>query len=125
MCMYLHVLLIYTAVPTFNCSTAAQYLTDKYEQLSNLSYPGMHTRLFGNGVITMQEKKEIEQKIGNKQMEAVLDIIIDNLKAGDSTKYKGFLKAMEKSDDKLLNIKAEELAKYVGSHYHYFVMNCC
>ena len=67
--------------------------------------------LFANDVITLQEKKEIEQKIGSIQIQAVLDIVLASLSAGQTAKYKGLLLAMEKSEDILLRQKAAELGK--------------
>ena len=98
------------AQPTF-CSAVARNLKNKYEDLSNLSYPSMCGSLFAKNVITNQEKLEIEKLIGKKQMEKVLDIIILSLNSNDAAKYKGFLKALNESDDLLLCNKAKELSK--------------
>ena len=71
----------------------------------------MSGQLFTKNVITNQEKLEIDVLIGLKQMEKVLDIVIQSLHSHDATKYHGFLKALEESDDILLQNKAKELGK--------------
>ena len=86
-------------------------LTQNYDNLGSLSYSSMSGGLFANEVITSQEKKEIEQKIGNQQIQAVLGIVIDSLGAGKTAKYKGLLLAMEKSEDILLRQTAADLGK--------------
>ena len=86
-------------------------LKKKYNEFGNLSYSSMSGGLYSNDVITRQEKQEIEHLIGNKQIEKVLDIVMDSLKANQRAKYRGFLLAMENSDDILLKQKAAELGK--------------
>ena len=71
----------------------------------------MKIGLYGNDVITKQEKMEIDALIGEAQMEKVLGIILNSLSLNMDAKYKGFLLAMEKSDDLLLQMKAKELGK--------------
>ena len=93
------------------CSTAARMLRDKYAELLLLPYSSMSGNLFAKKVITSQEKLEIEGLIGLKQMEKVTDIIILSLNCNDTTKYKGFLEAMEESDDLVLEKKAKDLGK--------------
>ena len=93
------------------CSTAARMLRDKYAELLLLPYSSMSRNLFAKKVITSQEKLEIEGLIGLKQMEKVTDIIILSLNCNDTTKYKGFLEAMEESDDSVLEKKAKDLGK--------------
>ena len=84
-----------------------------YEELSQLPYAAMSASLFANHVITNQERMEIEKLIGTKQMERVLDILIQSLKCKVTTKYKGLLKAMEKNDDIVLHSKVRQLGKCV------------
>ena len=71
----------------------------------------MRGNLYSYEVITSQERREIDALIGERQMERVLEIVIDSLGANHTAKYKGFLIAMEKSEDQLLQTKAEELGK--------------
>ena len=86
-------------------------LKDNYEELLHLPYPDMSGKLYAKDVITNQEKLEINNLIGKRQMERLLDIIIQSLHCNNTTKYKGFLKAMEESDDVLLRNKAKELTR--------------
>ena len=99
-------------------------LKDKYEELLHLPYPDMSGKLYTKDVITNQEKLEINNLIGERQMERVLDIIIQSLKCNDTAKYKGFLKAMEESDDLLLRNKAEKLGKWIVSCMVAYVVLC-
>ena len=71
----------------------------------------MSGSLFANDVITRQEKLEIDRMVGKSQMERVLDIVIASLKVNQTTKYKGFLVAMENSEDALLKAIARELGE--------------
>ena len=100
---------------TYNCSDAAKLLKSKFALLSNLSYSNMSGSLYANDVITQQEKLEIDRVVGKSQMERVLDIVIASLKANQTVKYKGFLLAMESSEDKTLNAKAQELGELILS----------
>ena len=88
----------------------AKYLKKNLPSLSNLPYNNMKLRLVANDVITFQEKKKIDQLIGEDQMAEVLDILHVSLKNKLTTKFKGFLQAMEDSGDKLL----EETARSLG-----------
>ena len=102
---------------TYNCSDAAKLLKSKFALLSNLSYPNMSSSLYANDVITRQEKLEIDRLVGKSQVERVLDIVIASLEANLTVKYKGFLLAMESSEDKTLNAKAQELGKWMLSEF--------
>ena len=100
---------------TDNCSDAIKLLRSKFDVLSNLSYSNMSGSLFANDVITQQEKLEIDQLIGKSRMERVLRIVIASLKGNETAKYKGFLFAMEKSEDIMLNKAAQELGEWIIS----------
>ena len=72
----------------------------------------MKTSLFKKSVITVQEMKTINIKIGEDQIiYLIVDIIIPSLKVNNSEKYKGFLEAMEESDDTDLQAMAKTLGK--------------
>ena len=72
----------------------------------------MKTLLFTKKVITFQEMKIIDVKIGKDQMiYLIVDIIIPSLNANNSKKYKGFLEAMEESDDTDLQSMINTLGK--------------
>ena len=71
----------------------------------------MSGRLFAYCIITYQQKQERDKITGQDQMEKVLDILILSLKYEVTTKYKGFLKAMKKTDDSVLQSIANKLGK--------------
>ena len=98
---------------TFNCSDAAKILIKKYDMLLNLSYSNMSGSLFANGVITQQEKLEIDRLVGKLQMERVLHIVIASLQVNQTAKYNGFLVAMENSQDALLKAVPQELGEWI------------
>ena len=102
---------------TFNCSDAAKLLKSKFALLSNLSYPNMSGSLYANNVITQQEKFEIDQLVGKSQMEMVLYIVIASLQANQTAKYKGFILAMESSEDETLKAIAQELGEWILSEF--------
>ena len=97
-----------------DCSTVKKRLKDKYIELSHLSYANMESQLFAKSVITYNEKQQIRSKVTNtKKMTELLDIIISSLNAGSTIKYISFLKAMEESDDPVLQQTAKRLGKYI------------
>ena len=106
----------------FNCSEAARELKLRYDDLSNLSYDAMKGRLYAYDVITRDEKARIDRLIGNEQVQKVLDILLVSLGGNQTSKYKGFLQAMEESDDTLLKAKAKELGKLISIMYMYICM---
>ena len=72
----------------------------------------MKTSLIANSVITSQEMKTIDVKIGEEQMiHLIFSIIIPSLELNNNEKYKGFLKAMEGSDNSDLKSMAKKLGK--------------
>ena len=82
--------------------------------LTKLSYKAMMGSLFAKDVITNEERKIIGDKIGEeKMMYLIADIIIPSLKINNYTKYKGFLEAMEESDDSDLKSTVERLGKLI------------
>ena len=98
-------------VESFDCSTVEKMLRKEYKQLSNLPYTSMYKQLFAEDVITLDEKLQIEGKIGTEQMAKLLDIIITDLRLGMTTKYLGFLKAMKESEDTTLKKTAKRLGE--------------
>ena len=75
----------------------------------------MKLHLVANDVITHQEKKKIDQLIGEDQIAEVFDILQISLKNKSTTKFKGFLQAMEESGDKLLEETARSLGEPTSS----------
>ena len=70
--------------------------------------------LYAKDVITNEERKIIDPKIGEeKMMYLIVDIIIPSLIINNYKKYKGFLEAMEESEDSNLNSTAKNFGKFV------------
>lgn len=68
--------------------------------------------LYQKGVITDDDSKKIDNKIGKEKMRYLIaEIIIRSLKSKHSEKYKYFLQSMEESEDIDLKNTAEELGK--------------
>ena len=96
-----------------NCKTVADKLRNQLDTLSELKYNNMKISLISRSVITDQEAQEIDAKIGKEKMtHLTVCIIIPSLKQGNSEKYKGFLEAMEKSEDGDLRHMAKKLGKF-------------
>ena len=109
------VIFVHIGSELFDCLAMAKYLKDNLPSLSNLSYKNMRLQLVAKDVITYQEKKTIDQLIGEDQMAEVLDIVQVSLKNKLTTKFKGFLQAMEDSGDKLLGQTARSLGEPTSS----------
>ena len=72
----------------------------------------MAIALEANGVITRQEKEEIDKmKVSTYQMEKVINIVRTSLLGNNTKKYKHFLEAMEQSEDTDIKDKAKELGE--------------
>ena len=72
----------------------------------------MKGRLFSEDVITHNELTQIDALVGQAQMQKVIEIVLTSLKCKQVVKYKGFLLAMEESDDILLQVKAKKLGEW-------------
>ena len=96
----------------FNCKAVSEKLRKLVNTLSKLNYNAMKTSLFAKNVIIDQEMKMIDVKIGEEQMtHLIIHIIIPSLIVNNTEKYKGFLEAMEESDDTDLKGMAKKLGK--------------
>ena len=94
----------------FDCATAASGLRRQISTLVHLNYDAMKLSLYAKGVITNDERKMINARIGQEQMMCLIaDIIIPSLNLNLYMKYKGFLETMEESDDGALKSTAERL----------------
>ena len=96
---------------TFDCVDAAKTLRTKNTELTNLQYRSMRGSLYGKGVITRNEKEELDKMTNSEQMSALIDILIRSLEVKSTKKYKGFLQSLEENDDVLLPDMAEKLGK--------------
>ena len=85
----------------------------------------MKGKLFSKDVITMDEIKQIDAKVGEAQMQRLLEIVLNSLKHKQAVKYKGFLQAMEESDDILLQMKAKELGEWISALPHFCIYYTC
>ena len=94
-----------------DCSTVCAIIQDQYDRLIRLPVDSLLPTLYANGVITFDQKKEIEdipQK--TKKIQIILDLIITSLKSGVATLYNRFLKVMEESED----VDVRQFAKNLG-----------
>ena len=104
-------------MPDFKCSVAADTLKTQLGALTKLNYSAMlASLLFSKDVITNEQRLIIDAKIGGeKMMYLILDILIPSLKLDHCKKYRGFLEAMEESEDGLLKSMAKKLGKLITS----------
>ena len=67
--------------------------------------------LYNNGTITLDEKKEIDNKNldKDKMMNFLDNILIPSLNNSYAQKYNGFLKALKEADDSAMNLIAKEI----------------
>ena len=95
-----------------NCKAKAEKLKKELGTLCKLKYDAMKILLFAKNVITDQEMKIIDDKIGQERMmHLIVNIIIPSLELNNSEKYKGFLEAMEENTDSDLRNIAEKLGR--------------
>ena len=100
----------YVFFPDFNCSATADKLKKQLGTLTRLNYNAMMGSLYAKDVITNEQRKLIAAEIGEeKMMYLIVDIIIPSLKVNNHKKYKGFLEAMEESEDSDLKSTAKTL----------------
>ena len=64
--------------------------------------------------------KQIDAMVGQTQMQGLLQIVLTSLKLKQAVKYKGFLQAMEESDDIHLQMKTKELGKWISALPYFF-----
>ena len=99
--------------PDFNCSAAADKLKKQLGTLTRLNYNAIMGSLYAKDVITNEQRKLIAAEIGEeKMMYLIVDIIIPSLKVNNYKKYKGFLEAMEESEDSDLKSTAKTLGMF-------------
>ena len=96
---------------SFDCSTVARKLKEEYHLLSQLPYTSMYKQLYAKNVITQNDKVQIQAELDTEKMAKLLDIIITSLNLDQPKKYLDFLKAMEESEDLILQQTAKRLGK--------------
>ena len=87
------------------------YLSMNSVSLSNLPYNKMKLQLVSHGVITLQDKREIERCYTEEKcrMREVIHKITTDLFCKKTMKFKNFLKLIEGSNDPLQKKTAENL----------------
>ena len=101
--------------PVFDCSATVDQLKKQLCTLTRLNYNAMMGSLFAKNVITDEQRLLIRAEIGEeKMMYLIVDIIIPSLQLNNYMKYKGFLEAMEESEDSDLKSMAERLGKLIA-----------
>ena len=104
---------ISTCFLEFDHAAAIKKLRKQLDKLSSLNYNNMERSLYGYGVITSDERKEIKSKVGDEKMEyLIVDIIIPSLRRKFNKKYKAFLEVMEENEDTDLQDTAKMLGMY-------------
>jgi len=109
----LHITSLCQYLATFDHATAAEILRSHYDEVCKLPIKLLLPKLFAKKVVTLEQKKAIENKEKNdlEGMTMLLDdVILPSLKIKFGKKYKGFLEAMEENDDQTL----KEMAKRLG-----------
>ena len=97
------------------CSTARATIQEQYDKLICLPVDNLLPSLFANGVVTFEQKEDIEEMLARKKrMGAVLSLIIRSLDNGVPILYNGFLKVLKESED----LVTRELAKKLGKLIH-------
>ena len=106
--------MLYVFLIEFDYDDVADNLKKQLGVLTKLKYNAMMGSLLAEDVITYDERKIINEKIGAEKMDyLIVDIIIPSLKVKNHKKYKGFLKAMENSEDGDLKDMAKRLGKWI------------
>ena len=101
----------------FDANATILKVQEHYSSLNMLRIASMLDTLYTKGIVTFEEKGEIEAA-GRKGMQWFLDnVLIADLKQGQSTKYKMFLKVMESHD----NTTIKKVAEYLGKQHCYII----
>ena len=99
---------------SFDCSVAKKNVQAHYDKLTNLPNGLLFGKLLAKGVITHEEKENIDLiPTEPEKMICLLDtVIIPSLSSRISMKFKGFLEAMEESGDSDLIDVINQLGMY-------------
>ena len=101
---------------SFDCGAARRAVQKEFKNLVILLILSLLPLLVTNNVVTMQQKREIEQKEQTelKGMDYFLtNVIITSLQLNVTEKYKGYLLSMEQHDNSLFNMMAQRLGKCI------------
>ena len=87
-----------------------------YEALTTINPDPLLISLYASGVITYEHRQVMDKTLPlpSQKMEYIINNVIKpDLKIGRTTKFKGFLQAMEKSDDTTINTVGSRLGELV------------
>ena len=98
---------------SIDCSFAKADLEHQYDAFCRLPINSMLSTLFTKGVVTLQQKQNIErtQKNNGDGMTVFVDLVLESLQQKVPDKYVGFRETLKSSDDKLLQQMAAKLSK--------------
>ena len=100
------------------CSTAYKKIQEQYAVLANCPVNKLLDCLFANGVITLDDKREMESKpLEKNRMKYLLDDVLISLKTDNGLKYNKFLEVLQGSDDCAIRELTRKLGQYI-----YFVV---
>jgi len=96
------------------CSTAYKKIQEQYAVLANCPVNKLLDCLFANGVITLDDKREMESKpLEKNRMKYLLDDVLISLKTDNGLKYNKFLEVLQGSDDCTIRELARKLGQYI------------
>jgi len=98
-----------------DCKKAYVNLKSQYSDFSALSIDSILPTLFEKDVVTLQEKKII-QNDKLKGMETFLDMVLESLSKNYTGMFIGFRETLLSSENKFLQHMATRLSKYIGIH---------
>ncbi|XP_065901124.1 cyclic GMP-binding protein C-like isoform X2 [Dysidea avara] len=95
-----------------DCFTALDKIREQYDVMANSPVNKLLPSLYAKRVITLDDKKIMEAKPLQKDRMMYLldDVLIRSLNIGYGSKYNGFLKVLEESDDDVLDDLTRTLA---------------
>ena len=97
-----------------DCFTALDKIREQYDVLANSPVNKLLPSLYAKRVITLDDKKIMEAKpLEKDRMNYLLDdVLIRSLNIGYGSKYNGFLKVLEESDDDVLDDLTRTLGEF-------------
>ena len=97
-----------------DCFTALDKIREQYDVLANSPVNKLLPSLYAKRVITLDDKKVMEAKPLEKDRMMYLldDVLIRSLNIGYGSKYNGFLKVLEESDDDVLDDLTRTLGEF-------------
>ena len=97
-----------------DCFTALDKIREQYDVLANSPVNKLLPSLYAKRVITLDDKTIMEAKpLEKDRMNYLLDdVLIRSLNIGYGSKYNGFLKVLEESDDDVLDDLTRTLGEF-------------